>query len=164
MWLGAKSTPTVSKAGRNFVFSATKQLLTFTNWARNQPDNSANGEGCVQMTVEGLWNDINCYFKGYQHATMCEIDVKHGIPVHGKGKCITQKFIKSDGQVFCGFFLEMGLSWHDADQRCKAQGARLPEIKSEIEQKQIMQLKVGKVLYYLQNHNKMFTVFIELLM
>ena len=66
MWLGAKrpAGAAVTPKGRIFIFSTTKQPLTFTLWAKNQPNNSGKAEDCVQMTDKGFWDDINCNFKG----------------------------------------------------------------------------------------------------
>jgi hypothetical protein len=42
----------------------------------------------------------------------------------------------------CGFFLENGLGWRQAADKCKAQGARLPEIMSAKEHADILSVKV----------------------
>ena len=81
----------------------------------------------------------------HQMAAMCEIEANPGRPA----QCTTENFIKSDGRTFCGFFLAFGLTWYEADRRCKAQGARLPEIQSLSENNQILKLKVRITLQYI---------------
>jgi hypothetical protein len=54
---------------------------------------------------------------------------------------------KSDGTCACGFFLENGLSWEQAVNQCHALGARLPEIYSAEDNKQIFNLKVNLYQY-----------------
>jgi hypothetical protein len=49
---------------------------------------------------------------------------------------------KSDGTCACAFFLERGLSWPQAAEKCRSFGARLPEIYSAEDNAQIFSLKV----------------------
>ena len=53
-----------------------------------------------------------------------------------------KSYRKSDGSLVCGFLLEQIFSWFEASEKCKALGARLPEIKSEEDNEQILELKV----------------------
>jgi len=49
---------------------------------------------------------------------------------------------KSDGTCACGFFLERGLPWQQAVDKCRSFGARLPEIYSAVDNAKIFSLKV----------------------
>jgi hypothetical protein len=51
-------------------------------------------------------------------------------------------YTKSNGDCYCGFFLERGLTWWQAFNKCFSLGARLPEIKSAQENADIFKLKV----------------------
>ena len=55
---------------------------------------------------------------------------------------------KSDGSCACGFYLEQGLTWREAADRCYAQGARLPEIYSAADNKAILKLRVIQMFYF----------------
>jgi hypothetical protein len=57
-------------------------------------------------------------------------------------RCTTATYTKSDGKCFCAFFLERGLTWKQAADRCSSLGARLPEIRSAQENLDIFRLKV----------------------
>jgi hypothetical protein len=59
-WLGANDRTTEGK----FVWAATGQPVTYTNWDGNNPDNYKE-EDCAQIltsnpSINGRWNDINC--------------------------------------------------------------------------------------------------------
>ena len=59
-WLGANDRATEGK----FVWAATGQPVTYTNWDGNNPDNYKE-EDCAQIltsnpSINGRWNDINC--------------------------------------------------------------------------------------------------------
>jgi hypothetical protein len=56
--------------------------------------------------------------------------------------CTTAVYKKDNGTCACGFFLERGLYWRQAADRCYALGARLPEIKSLRENQDIYALMV----------------------
>jgi hypothetical protein len=49
---------------------------------------------------------------------------------------------KSDGTCACAFFLERGLPWQQAVEKCRSFGARLPEIYSAEDNAKIFSLKV----------------------
>ncbi len=55
-------------------------------------------------------------------------------------------FQKSDGSCACGFYLEKGLSWRAAADRCYAQGARLPEIYSAADNDAILKIRVMQIV------------------
>lgn len=44
--------------------------VTYTNWKSGEPNNYKNGEDCVIVLGDGLWNDFGC-----QHNTLiiCEV-------------------------------------------------------------------------------------------
>lgn len=46
------------------------------------------------------------------------------------GSCDTTIYINSDGTSVCGIYLERGLTWTKARNKCIAKGGKLPEIKS----------------------------------
>jgi hypothetical protein len=56
---------------------------------------------------------------------------------------------KDNGTCACGFFLERGLYWRQAADRCYALSARLPEIKSVRENTDIYNLMVNLVRAFL---------------
>jgi hypothetical protein len=58
-------------------------------------------------------------------------------------KCTTANYKKDSGMCACGFFLQKGLVWRQAEDQCYALGARLPEVKSPIENADILSVKVG---------------------
>jgi hypothetical protein len=47
----------------------TGEPFTFSNWAGGEPNN-LGGEDCVQMYVQGVWNDLPC---GAGQPALCEI-------------------------------------------------------------------------------------------
>jgi hypothetical protein len=51
-------------------------------------------------------------------------------------------YTKSNGECYFGLFLERGLSWWQAFEKCRSLGGRLPEIKSAQENADILKLKV----------------------
>jgi len=56
-WFGLND---VSNEG-TFVWADDAALdPAFTNWANNQPDNNGNGQHCVALRADGLWNDAVC--------------------------------------------------------------------------------------------------------
>ena len=64
---------------------------------------------------------------------------------HFEGLCTTETYVKSNGSCACGFFLENGLTWNEALDRCSTLGAHLPEIRSPQENEDIFKLKVNPV-------------------
>ena len=60
------------------------------------------------------------------------------------GECSTSPYFKYDGSKACGFYLETGLTWHQANAKCKRFNARLPEIRTKEDNDQIFVLKVLK--------------------
>ena len=58
------------------------------------------------------------------------------------GNCTEDNYKKDDGQWACGFFLEEGLTQEDAAAKCKALGARLPEVASQKENDDLLAFKV----------------------
>ncbi len=63
-------------------------------------------------------------------------------------QCTTDVYKKSDGTCACGFYLEKGLTWTQAKDRCFAQGARLPEIYNADDNDAILKLKVIELCYF----------------
>ena len=61
-------------------------------------------------------------------------------------KCQTPIYFKANGVCACGFFLEFGLSWIKANDRCKALGARLPVVISAQENQDIARVAVSTLL------------------
>ena len=51
--------------------------------------------------------------------------------------------IKSNGKKYCGIFLNNGLTWNQADEKCKALGARLPIITTDKENMDILNSAVS---------------------
>jgi hypothetical protein len=47
--------------------------------------------------------------------------------------CKTKTVQKADGTCACGFMIEGSFTWRAAADKCKALGARLPEIKNDQE-------------------------------
>ncbi|CAB3361344.1 Hypothetical predicted protein [Cloeon dipterum] len=47
-----------------FYWDSTGEMLGFTNWFINQPDNQGGSEYCLEMpsTANHMWNDIECTF------------------------------------------------------------------------------------------------------
>ena len=41
--------------------------VSFTNWARNEPNRFRGAENCTEVRVDGEWNDVNCsnYYRNY---------------------------------------------------------------------------------------------------
>ncbi len=66
-WLGANDIETEGK----FVWEATGQSITYSNWSLGQPDNWKE-EDCVHLMTgsEGKWNDLKC--DSPKQITMCE--------------------------------------------------------------------------------------------
>ena len=58
------------------------------------------------------------------------------------GICETQLVTKSDGKIVCGVYLETGLTWGKARQRCLDIGGRLPEIHTQSDYSGILVWKV----------------------
>jgi hypothetical protein len=67
-WIGANDIKTEGK----FVWAATGQPITYSNWY-SWPDNYYE-EDCVQLLTmrDGRWNDINCDSPNHKQITMCE--------------------------------------------------------------------------------------------
>jgi len=57
---------------------------------------------------------------------------------------IGRYYPKSDGTFACGFLLEFGLPWNQANKRCQDMGGRLPEIKNKQENEEIRNIKAMK--------------------
>jgi hypothetical protein len=58
-------------------------------------------------------------------------------------KCTTSVYTKDDGSTACGFFLQKGLTWVQANKQCFAEGGRLPTILSARENDLIKKAQVG---------------------
>ena len=56
--------------------------------------------------------------------------------------CSLENYRKDDNKWACGFFLEEGLTHDDATAKCKALGARLPEVASQKENDDLLAFKV----------------------
>ena len=65
--------------------------------------------------------------------------------------CTSDTYKKADGSCACGFFLENGLKYKQATEECKSLGGRLPEIKTDQENKNILNVKVSflNIIYHL---------------
>jgi hypothetical protein len=61
-------------------------------------------------------------------------------------KCTTPIYQKQNGSCACGFFLQRGLYWREAADQCYGFGGRLPEVKSEKENKDIYALMVKDLI------------------
>ena len=59
--------------------------------------------------------------------------------------CTLETYTKSDGSTACGFTLQKGLTWQQANDLCKSQGGRLPEIRSKEENDIIFNFKVARL-------------------
>ena len=57
--------------------------------------------------------------------------------------CGTAVYKKLDGSCACAFSLGAGLGWSQAIDRCKALGARLPEIHTAAENNDINNFRVN---------------------
>ena len=57
--------------------------------------------------------------------------------------CGKLTFIKYNGKTFCGFFLQPGLTWQEANERCDLLGGRLPVVSSVKENTDIFHSVVG---------------------
>jgi hypothetical protein len=51
--------------------------------------------------------------------------------------------VKSNGSRYCGIFLENGLTWNQANQKCEDLGARLPVITTPEENQDILNSAVS---------------------
>ena len=71
--------------------------------------------------------------------TMCEREVGGSKP----RPCETRSYQKSDGSTWCGLFVAEQLNGIAANERCKELNARLPEIKSEKENRDILSFLVS---------------------
>jgi hypothetical protein len=58
------------------------------------------------------------------------------------GQCTTKTYVKADGSCACGFYLERGLTYKQATDKCKSLGAKIPEIKNAQENADIFSIKV----------------------
>ena len=56
--------------------------------------------------------------------------------------CTTPVYQKSDGTCSCGLILPDKYNWDNANAKCKAIGARLPEVITASENTDIFNLKV----------------------
>jgi hypothetical protein len=64
------------------------------------------------------------------------------------GQCTTKSYVKADGSCACGFYLERGLTYKQASDKCKSLGASIPEIKNAQENADIFSIKV--ISHYIQ--------------
>ena len=64
-------------------------------------------------------------------------------------QCKTKTVKKADGSCACGFAIEDGLMWKAASDKCKSLGGRLPEIRSEQENIDVISLIVSVFYIYL---------------
>ena len=60
--------------------------------------------------------------------------------------CNTTSYVKDNGSFACGFYLGRSKSWSQANTECMLKGARLPEIASAQENKDIFDRMVLDVL------------------
>jgi hypothetical protein len=63
--------------------------------------------------------------------------------------CTTAVYKKDNGSCACGFYLQRGLYWRQAADRCYALGARLPEVTSARENEDLYSLMVNSNNLYL---------------
>jgi hypothetical protein len=54
--------------------------------------------------------------------------------------------VKSNGRRYCGIFLENGLTWYQANEKCKALGAHLPIITTPDENQDILNMAVSNLV------------------
>ena len=90
-----------------------------------------------QITPPETWVNHNIYIFVY-------INSKFNLNTDG---CTSEVYQKSDGSCACGFFLEVGLTWSQAVDQCKAFGARLPEIHTPAENADIYNIKVNNFVF-----------------
>ena len=62
---------------------------------------------------------------------------------HFSGDCTTEIRIKHDGSKYCGINLKQDLNWTGANKFCTDMGARLPIIKSDIENRDLFDFFVS---------------------
>jgi len=44
-----------------FQWAGSQEEVGYTNWKENHPnDGNGDGEHCVTVNSDGLWNDVNC--------------------------------------------------------------------------------------------------------
>ena len=77
-WIGATDSPTEDDwhwlDGRDFAPSPLPNVLAFTAWNTNQPDDSGGSEDCAAMDLKnnvGKWDDRGC---GETRPSVCEIE------------------------------------------------------------------------------------------
>ena len=68
IWLDATDSATEG----TFRWTATNEVLTYTNWQPGEPNDFRGGEDCVQIFIYAIeWNDMSCTING---SSVCEIE------------------------------------------------------------------------------------------
>lgn len=66
MWIGGSDQSRESQ----FIWSKSKNIITFTKWFLDNPDNYKGNEDCIEMlAITGEWNDRSC---DYNTGFICE--------------------------------------------------------------------------------------------
>merc|ERR1711973_21652 len=63
-WIGLED---FSREG-NFIWDNSKEDVEFSNWDEGQPDAYYDDEDCVNMSSNGTWNDVGCFFDDWNGA------------------------------------------------------------------------------------------------
>lgn len=59
MWIGGSD----KSKETQFIWSKSKNKITFTKWLSNNPDDYEGNEDCIEMlATTGEWNDMSCDF------------------------------------------------------------------------------------------------------
>ena len=67
IWLGL----TRSESGYFSIWDESKSRISYSNWARGEPDNRLGNEDCVSMLRNtGEWDDLPCDYEPVK--TLCE--------------------------------------------------------------------------------------------
>ena len=99
--------------------------FNYENWASGEPNHVNGFEDCVELRPLGTWNDQNCFASRY---FVCEKQISTKC---GQGSWL---FYNKSCYMFNPVNSNMsGLTWSDARQYCKAQGADLVVAKSSKE-------------------------------
>ena len=108
--------------------------ITYSYWRKREPDNkdpNANAqEHCAEMTVQGMWNDLNCDWKmGFICEDSSNTKPNRNIQIMNE----KSRYICSD-DGHCYKYVEHAMHYPDAEHYCHSEGSYLVEIGSEIEQ------------------------------
>lgn len=105
-------------------FWITDESISYTNWESGEPNNYGGNENRMNMSTDGLWNDIAIHANARENCFVCEyedliIDANQYVPVK------TTMYNDSKYELY-----DLNVTWEKAKAICESKGGHLTIINN----------------------------------